>query len=60
MTQEVIWRKSSKSLGGTSEECVELAAMAEGVGLRDSKNVRRGYPVVGRGPFARLVGRLKT
>lgn len=30
------WRKSSRSGGG--ENCVEVAATASGVGVRDSKN----------------------
>ncbi|GAA2451281.1 hypothetical protein GCM10010191_81710 [Actinomadura vinacea] len=34
MTQ---WRKSSRSEGGTSGECIELATLDEGIGIRDSK-----------------------
>lgn len=34
---EVIWRKSSRSLGGDNE-CVEVAFTADGVLVRDSRH----------------------
>jgi len=34
---EVRWRKSSRS-NGAGGECVEVAVITEGVGVRDSKN----------------------
>ncbi|MGH4026891.1 MAG: DUF397 domain-containing protein [Pseudonocardiaceae bacterium] len=32
------WRKSSRSNGGVDGACVEVAELADGVVLRDSKN----------------------
>lgn len=32
------WRKSSRSDEGNNANCVEVAVLARGVGLRDSKN----------------------
>ena len=37
MTTSPVWRKSSRSTEGTSEQCVELAQLPEGICLRDSK-----------------------
>ncbi|RKS79820.1 uncharacterized protein DUF397 [Actinomadura pelletieri DSM 43383] len=37
MTTPPEWRKSSRSTGGTSEQCVELAQLPTGIGFRDSK-----------------------
>ena len=37
MTTPPEWRKSSRSTEGTSEQCVELAQLPNGIGLRDSK-----------------------
>jgi hypothetical protein len=34
----VVWRKSSRSGGGTNDACVELATVANTVAVRDSKN----------------------
>jgi hypothetical protein len=37
VTEQIIWRKSSKS--GSSGQCVEVASLADGqIGVRDSKN----------------------
>ncbi|MEW2355487.1 DUF397 domain-containing protein [Spirillospora sp. NPDC029432] len=33
-----VWRKSTRSTEGTSEQCVEIAQLADGIGVRDSKN----------------------
>ncbi|TDC63120.1 DUF397 domain-containing protein [Actinomadura sp. GC306] len=52
------WRKSSHS-GSTGGECVELAALPEGVGIRDSKNPDGPKLLLGRDEFAALVGVLK-
>ncbi len=35
---EARWRKSSKSGGGGGAQCVELAYLADGEAVRDSKN----------------------
>lgn len=40
------WRKSSRS-GGEGGACVEVARVAGGVGVRDSKDVRGGVLVFG-------------
>ncbi len=32
------WRKSSRSGGGTNANCVEVAVIATGAALRDTKN----------------------
>ncbi|TDC44977.1 DUF397 domain-containing protein [Actinomadura sp. KC345] len=52
------WRKSSHS-GSTGGECVELAALPEGVGVRDSKNPDGPKLLVDRDAFAALVASLK-
>lgn len=36
------WRKSSYSINGTGQ-CVELARLEVGIGLRDSKNPDQGH-----------------
>ncbi|MFC0039538.1 DUF397 domain-containing protein [Actinomadura rayongensis] len=59
-TVELTWRKSSHS-GGTSGQCVELAALgAAYVGIRDSKNPSRGHLSVGKGGMATLVASVKA
>ncbi|MEU9019434.1 DUF397 domain-containing protein [Actinomadura sp. NPDC048394] len=55
------WRKSTRSSGthgGT--ECVELAALEEGVGVRDSKDPDAGHVTVDRSSFAALLARAKA
>ncbi|RFS82087.1 DUF397 domain-containing protein [Actinomadura spongiicola] len=37
MTLPPAWRKSSRSPEGTNEDCVELAQLPTGIGIRDSK-----------------------
>lgn len=54
-----VWRKSSRSSDGTSDQCVEVARLAEGVGLRDSKAPEAGHLSVSVQGFAALVARLK-
>jgi hypothetical protein len=54
------WRKSSRSTGGTSGECVELARLGAGVGIRDSKAPEAGHLTVTPKTVASLVGRIKT
>lgn len=53
------WRKSTRSGSATDEACVELAALPEGVGIRDSKDPDGGRLDVSGGEFAALVGRIK-
>ncbi|MFB4302268.1 DUF397 domain-containing protein [Actinomadura sp. NTSP31] len=52
------WRKSSRSTnqGG---ECVEVAALSNGIGVRDSKNPDGGHLALAPGRFAALVRHLK-
>ncbi|WP_242883366.1 DUF397 domain-containing protein [Actinomadura litoris] len=52
------WRKSSHS-GGVSDECVEVAAVSDVVGLRDSKDPNGPRLVVGREVFLSLISRIK-
>lgn len=52
------WRKSSRSTD-TGGECVELAALPEGVGIRDSKNPKGGYITADRGGLKALVAHIK-
>ncbi|TDC68229.1 DUF397 domain-containing protein [Actinomadura sp. GC306] len=53
------WRKSSRSTnqGG---ECVEVAALPDAIGVRDSKNPQVGHVVLSREGFATLVRHLKA
>lgn len=57
MTQ---WRKSSYSGTTQGSDCVELAALTEGIGIRDSKALEAGYVIVDRQTLTGLVGRIKA
>ncbi|MEU8343170.1 DUF397 domain-containing protein [Spirillospora sp. NPDC048832] len=52
------WRKSSRS-NASGEECVEVAALAEGCGVRDSKAPGDGYLTLSGRAFGELVARVK-
>lgn len=54
-----VWRKSSRSSDGTSDQCVEVARLARGVALRDSKAPESGQLSVSVRSFAGLVARVK-
>ncbi|WP_433466093.1 DUF397 domain-containing protein [Spirillospora sp. CA-128828] len=58
---ERIWRKSSRSgTGGAGgQDCVEVAALAEGCGIRDSKAPDAGHLTLSPESFTRLVARVK-
>ncbi|MEU9017451.1 DUF397 domain-containing protein [Actinomadura sp. NPDC048394] len=58
---EPIWRKSTRSgTGGAGgQDCVEVAALAEGRGLRDSKAPEAGHLTLSPGDFAQLIHRVK-
>ncbi|MEU8117706.1 DUF397 domain-containing protein [Spirillospora sp. NPDC049024] len=58
---ESIWRKSRRSgTGGAGgQECVEVAALAEGRGIRDSKAPDTGHLTLSPASFAQLVIRVK-
>ncbi|KAB2367178.1 DUF397 domain-containing protein [Actinomadura montaniterrae] len=55
------WQKSSYS-NGTHEgsNCVELAALAMGVGVRDSKDRDGGHVTLDRASFAALLARIRS
>ncbi|MFG2002876.1 DUF397 domain-containing protein [Spirillospora sp. NPDC048911] len=49
------WRKSSRSGGASDEACVEVAQLAEGVGVRDSKDPEGGHLKLESRSFGALV-----
>lgn len=59
MTPSPLWRKSSRSVSGTSGECVELAALPLGIGVRDSKRPHAGHLSLDQDRFAGLLRKLK-
>lgn len=56
--QTLKWRKSSKSNinGG---DCVEVAALPHGIGIRDSKNTEAGHLTITHGAFSAFLHRIK-
>lgn len=56
------WRKSSRSGGGGSggQDCVELAQLTDGVGVRDSKHIGAGHLHLDVVAFGRLVELIKS
>lgn len=52
------WRKASRS-NASGEECVEVAAINEGRGIRDSKAPGTGHLTLTPESFARFVARVK-
>lgn len=56
-----VWRKSSQSGSGADggQDCVEVAALAEGRGIRDSKSPDAGHLTISAESFAQLVARMK-
>jgi len=57
-----LWRKSNQSGGaeGGGGECVEVAALPSGVGVRDSKAPASGHLVLEPERFAALIARIKS
>ncbi|MFD0900911.1 DUF397 domain-containing protein [Actinomadura sediminis] len=55
----LVWRKASRSVDGTSAQCVELAALPDGVGVRDSKDPDGGHLTLTPAAFRRLVKQWK-
>ncbi|MEW2354451.1 DUF397 domain-containing protein [Spirillospora sp. NPDC029432] len=55
----VQWRKSSHSGGVDDDACVELGRLAQGVGVRDSKNPTGGHLSLTADQFAALVAGIK-
>ncbi|MEU6746330.1 DUF397 domain-containing protein [Spirillospora sp. NPDC046719] len=58
---EAIWRKAHRSgTGGAGgQDCVEVAALAEGRGIRDSKAPDTGHLVLSPTGFAQLIDQVK-
>ncbi|WP_149262533.1 DUF397 domain-containing protein [Actinomadura sp. K4S16] len=54
-----IWRKSSYSGAGGTEECVELASLSNAVGIRDSRAPEIGHLILAPEAFGLLMDRLK-
>ncbi|MEU8308607.1 DUF397 domain-containing protein [Actinomadura sp. NPDC048955] len=54
-----VWRKSSRSVEGTSAQCVEIAALPGAVGVRDSKAPEAGHLMLDRRDFRALLAELK-
>jgi hypothetical protein len=54
------WRKSSRSSDGTSSQCVEVARLADAVGIRDSKSPDAGHLSLEADRFAALIWRIKS
>ena len=52
------WRKSSYS-GDNGGDCIEVARLAKGVGIRDSKNRGCGHLTMPLAQFAALLDQLK-
>lgn len=53
-----VWRKSSRSSGGEGQ-CVEVAAIAHRIAIRDSKNPGRAMLIVGPAAWTALTDRIK-
>jgi hypothetical protein len=53
------WRKSSRSGMVNDNACVEVAALGDAIGIRDSKMPAGGHLSVDRAGFAVLVRRIK-
>ncbi|MFI0405412.1 DUF397 domain-containing protein [Actinomadura sp. 3N508] len=59
---ELVWRKSSRSGSGGigGQECVEVAGLPEGCGVRDSKAPEAGHLGLTREDFAQLLTAVKA
>ena len=53
------WRKASRS-NASGNECVEVANLPDGFGVRDSKAPDSAHLTLSRDAFAELVSRIKT
>lgn len=56
------WRKSSRSGGGNvgGQECVEVAQLPGGIGVRDSKHPAEGHLSLTGAQFATLLADIKA
>ncbi|MEU9017452.1 DUF397 domain-containing protein [Actinomadura sp. NPDC048394] len=52
------WRKASRS-NASGNECVEVAVLAEGRGIRDSKAPEAGHLTLSPDDFTQLIHRVK-
>ncbi|MDL4818422.1 DUF397 domain-containing protein [Actinomadura opuntiae] len=52
------WRKASRS-NASGNECVEVAALTDGRGIRDSKAAEAGHLTLTPADFSQLIARLK-
>ena len=59
---EPVWRKSTRSGGanGGGDGCVELAALTDTVGIRDSKAPEAGHLTLSAESFVQLVAAVKA
>jgi hypothetical protein len=55
----VQWRKSSYSGGANDQHCVEVGRLAQGVGVRDSKDAAGGQLSLSTAQFTALVHQLQ-
>jgi hypothetical protein len=53
------WRRSSYSGSGENYNCVEVAAVAAAIGIRDSKNPYHLVQLIPRAGFRALVAHIK-
>jgi hypothetical protein len=57
----ITWRKSSRSGGGAQDiNCVELAALPNAIGVRDSKNPDAGHLTLTAEHFTTLLSNIKA
>jgi hypothetical protein len=49
------WRRSSYTGGANDDRCVEVARLASGIAVRDSKHPERGHLELSAGAFAGLL-----
>ncbi|MFC4913427.1 DUF397 domain-containing protein [Actinomadura gamaensis] len=59
MNDHATWRKSSYS-GTEQGDCVELADLVGGIGLRDSKDARAGHLSLSRAELAELLRQIDS
>ncbi|MFG1999879.1 DUF397 domain-containing protein [Spirillospora sp. NPDC048911] len=57
---DLLWRKSSYSEGGTSGQCIELAALDHEIGIRDSNTPEAGHLRVGQAELAVMLAAIKA
>lgn len=57
--QPAMWRRSSRSTGN-GNNCVELARLPEGIGVRDSKDVAGGALLLPRSAWRAIAESVKA